>query len=210
MNQRFKVNVEQLDFVDIGCSTGGSFNFAKGRYGKNGLGIDIEPEKVKQSINNSAPAVQLNACNIKIFNDNATKVVTMLDFLEHLPDLDTIARVLKESTRIASNSIFIKGPMFYDEYLNNLGLQFYWSNWTGHPTHVEPVNIIEIMEKNNQSNYKLHYIDQVYNSKNKCIHPLNGHEDRHDYDPVMDPVKDMNIVFEKKIYKQFTIEFNLV
>ena len=107
-------SINQLDFLDIGGSKGDSFKLHQTQYGRNGLSIDINPEKVATSIKNFAPSIQLDACYMRIFNDNAAKTVTMSHFLEHLPSVDIIDDILKESIRIASHTIHIRGPMFYE------------------------------------------------------------------------------------------------
>jgi hypothetical protein len=56
------VDLKGFDFVDFGCSAGGSIVWAARKFGgRRGLGVDINPGKVR--------------------------FATMIDFLEHLPTL---------------------------------------------------------------------------------------------------------------------------
>lgn len=118
---------------------------------------------------------------MKIFNNNACKLISIIHTLEHLPNEEIIKNVLKESIRVASNKIYIKGPMFYKDYLAENGFQFYWSNWRGHTCLIEPDKIIEIMKNLGINKYKLKFLHIVKNSNNNCIHSINGLIDRHAY-----------------------------
>jgi SAM-dependent methyltransferase len=201
----------QLDFLDIGCSNGTGYDYLRRNFGDSGLCIDIDPEKVKNALKRGVPAVQLDACNVDIFSDNSCKVVSIMHVLEHLPNTETVNGILKESSRIASNTIYIRGPMFYEKYLSELGLQFYWSSWTGHSCHIEPEKIIELAKTHipkNSFKHKLNYRSEVKTSADSCVHPLNGKIDRHDYNPKKDPPKNNNIKLEN-IYKEFELYIHL-
>lgn len=203
-------SVAQLDFIDIGGSQGGSYEYIKNKFKlANGLTIDIDPNKVNIARTRGIPAIQLDATNMHIFNDNACKMVSIIHTLEHLPDANTIEGVLKESIRVASDKVYIRGPMFYISDLSSQNLQFYWSHWRGHTCLIEANDIIQMMERMNISHYTLNYLNQVHNSSDPSIHPKNGLIDRHAYDPRIDPPKPSNIVFSKKIYKEFELIFDV-
>ena len=63
---------------------------------------------------------------MKIFNNNACKLISIVHTLEHLPNDDIIKNVLKESLRVASESIYIKGPMYYQDYLSEKGVSIFF------------------------------------------------------------------------------------
>lgn len=200
----------QIDFIDIGGSKGGSYISIKEKFNfKSGLAIDIDDQKVQKAIENKTPALLLDATNMSIFNDNACKLISIIHTLEHLPDEITIENVLKESVRIASDTIYIRGPMYYLDYLSNLGFQFYWSHWVGHTCLIEPDTIIDMMEKLGQTKFELKFNHKIENSNHPCIHSINGLIDRHDFDPKVDPPKKLNVEFEKEIYKEFELIFTL-
>ena len=202
-------SVSTLDFIDIGASKGGSYKHIQKKFGmKNGIAIDLDEEKVAISNRNSVPAIRLDATNMRLFNNNSAKLISIIHTLEHLPDLSIIDSVLKECIRVATTTVYIKGPMFYDAYLRNLGLRFYWSHWRGHTCHIEPNKIIQIMKKHGVTNYRLGYISPVSSSSDTVIHPINGLIDRHHYDPKKDPPKRMNVPL-KGIYKEFELIFTL-
>ena len=196
---------KQIDFIDIGCSKGGSYKHIKKKFNfTSGLGIDLDETKVFQSLQNNIPALVLDATNLSIFTDNACKLISIMHVLEHLPNIKVIEDVIKESIRVASDKIYIRGPTFYDNYLKEKGFRFFWSHWTGHTCHVEPDDIIKILKKYNISNYELNYLRQVEDSSDTTIQPFNCDIDRFDYDPEIDPPKEMGIKLEN-IYKEFEI-----
>ena len=210
-------SAEQIDFIDVGASKGGSYNMIKKRYGfESGLAIDIDPAKVKLALENNVPAIRLDATKMSIFNDNACKLVSILHTLEHLPDLATVEQVLGSSFRVASDTIYIRGPMYYIDYLKPMGFQFYWSHWKGHTCLVEPPKLIEIMGRIAQSagliykkniDYELNFLKSVETSSDPSIHSASGLIDRHAYDPEVDPPKRTDVTFTKKLYKEFELIF---
>ena len=187
--KKFK-SYDKIDFIDIGGSKGSSYKLIKNKFKlENGLVIDIDMKKVKESLKNNTPAIRLDATQMKIFNNNACKLISIVHTLEHLPNEDIIKIVLKESVRVASDSIYIRGPMYYKDYLSKKGFQFYWSHWKGHTCLIEPESIIKIMKDLGIYKYKLNFLKLVNNSNDTCIHSINGLIDRHEYDEKIDPQK---------------------
>ena len=200
----------QLDFLDIGGGTGGSFALVKKRFKcERGLAIDIEKKKIDQAIANGIPAIQLDATNLNIFQDNACRLVSMVHMLEHLPSKSLASSTLHECARVASDFLFIRGPMFYLDYLASYGLKFYWSDWKGHTLMIEPGDILAMIDRHLIDSFEVRYIKQVESSSDTCIHPLEGKTDRHEYDALIDPPKRMNIVFDRPIYKEFELTIKL-
>ena len=210
-------SVEQIDFIDIGCSAGGSFKLIQKKYGyKNGLAIDIEQAKVEKAKSNNVPAICLDAAKLGIFNNNACKLVSYVHMLEHLPNQELVKSIISSGIRVASDTVYIKGPMYYLDYLKPLGFQFYWSHWRGHTYLIEPDEILEIVDEITKAScekiewsHELNFINKVNSSTDPCIHPINGHLDRHAYDSNIDPPKEMDVVFEKDIYREFELIITL-
>jgi hypothetical protein len=210
---------DQIDFIDVGGSKGDySYGLIKSMYGyEGGLAIDINPKKVKLALENNVPAVRLDASKMGIFSDNACKLVSIVHTLEHLPNLAVVEAVLKSALRVASNTVFIRGPMYYIDYLKPMGFQFYWSHWRGHPCLIEPHKILDIVAKSaismgwTQDNisHELRFLDRVESSSDPCIHAASGLIDRHDFNPKIDPPKNGFVKFEREIYKEFELVFTL-
>lgn len=125
----------------------------------------------------------------------------MIHFLEHLPNLEIVKKILKETIRITTEKIYIIGPMFYLDYLKRFKLQFFWSHWTGHTCLIEPYDIINIMKQYGINNYELNFKDKhiIKDSSNINLQLINCDIDRFEYDANVDPPKNMNIIFDKKI-----------
>ena len=209
INNKIFERKSTLDFIDIGGSTGGSYNFMKKKFEyTSGLAIDIDPKKVEKALLNNVPMINIDATNMNIFVDNACETISMMHVLEHLPDIESVTKIFRESIRVASKQIFIRGPMFSSKYLNELGFKFFWSSWKGHTLHIEANEMIKIMAELGIVKYQIKYLKPVENSNDDCIHPLNGLMDRHGYDEKIDPYKEKNIKFEN-LYKEFDLLFTL-
>jgi 2-polyprenyl-3-methyl-5-hydroxy-6-metoxy-1,4-benzoquinol methylase len=116
-----------VEFLDFGCSTGGSINrFSSMIKGSPvGLGLDIDPLKVATT---RSAGYLAEVCDITELADQGIKVrfVSMSHFLEHIPDPGAIARILKVACRIARDFIIIVQPNFdSDAYLFRNGKKFY-------------------------------------------------------------------------------------
>ena len=67
------------------------------------------------------------------------------------------------------------------------------------------------MEKLGVTKYQLNFKEKhkIKNSADPCIHPINGKIDKHNYDSKIDPPKEHAITFEKDIYKEFELIFDI-
>ena len=83
------LNLNEFDFVDFGCSTGHSLAWAnKHLGGKRGLGIDADPAKVATARTNGRDAIMARVQEVDL-PKGAFSFVSMIHFLEHLPDYKT-------------------------------------------------------------------------------------------------------------------------
>ena len=74
-NKKFD-RYDQIDFIDIGGSKGDSYKFIKKKFNfENGLAIDIDINKVNESLKNNIPAIRLDATRMGIFTNNACNLV---------------------------------------------------------------------------------------------------------------------------------------
>jgi len=134
---RLPLALEQYDFIDFGCSQGGSLAFAK-RYlgGTRGFGIDIDPAKVALTRSTGYDAAQGDLTDLRL-PDACVDFVIISHMLEHLPDEATCRAVLASAVRVARKFVYVQGPWFdADRYLALLGLKMTWSDWSGHTLHV--------------------------------------------------------------------------
>lgn len=217
-NGRLHDSVEQIDFIDIGGSVGGSYDAVKKRFGyQNGLAIDIDPRKVEAAIENKVPSICLDATKMSIFGDNSCKLISIMHTLEHLPNTQIVEDVLRESLRVASDTIWITGPMYYLDYLKPLGFQFYWSNWVGHTCLIEPDEIIQVMNKlafesGTTVLFDLQFKEElrVKSSADPCVFPIGSEIDRNsDYNADIDPPKNCGLIFGRDIFRSFELFFKI-
>jgi hypothetical protein len=173
-----------------------------------GLAIDIDGKKAKIARSNGVPAIHMDARNLSFFGDNAFRAVTMSYFLEHLPSRELIADILRDSVRIGTETIYIRGQMFNDEVLKKHGVRFYWANWRGHQTHIEGEEIAEMLTQLGAHDIKLTYLGLVESTDDPCIHPIGAAGNRHAYDPEIDPVKPAGVELED-IYQEYEVVASL-
>lgn len=177
------------DFADLGCSKGGSLEFCRRRFGAGrGVGIDLDAAKVARSREQGLDAVQADAAALEA--TDAVRFVSMMDFLEHLPNLDTVERVIASSARLASDFIFIRHPSFEGEgTIEHLGLRQYWWDWTGHKAHVTVADYCEILDRLGLRQYCIRHRERVVDSSHPSLIPTALPPDQGPFDPQAHPVK---------------------
>jgi hypothetical protein len=204
-NGHLRERVGALDFLDLGGSTGGSFAFMCKQFGyTRGLNVDLDPGKVAKALAKGIPTLQLDATNLAIFTDRCCSTVSMLHFLEHLPDMDHVERVLREAVRVANERLFIRGPPFHDKYLGARGVRYYWAHWVGHSVHVEAEDIIRILNKLGVHDITCTHRAPVRSTNDPCIQSIECAIDRHQFDPTIDPPKPVDVPLEN-VYREFEI-----
>ena len=195
-----------IDFIDLGGSGGGSYQFMRRRFGfVSGLSIDIDPKKVALALQRGIPALQLDATHLSIFTDGCCRAVSMLHFLEHLPDMDHVRRVLAEAVRVSSDLVYIRGPPFHDDYLGARGLRYYWAHWRGHSVHVEAEDIVAMLRAlDGVRDVQLTRLKPVASSEHPCIQSVRCAIDRHAFDAAVDPPKPRRVALEGA-YEEYEI-----
>ena len=195
-------NISDYDFFDLGAKKGGSIDFALKRLGgKKGLGIDIKKKNVLLTRKNGYDCLHGDATKLD-FPDNSFRFVVMSHFLEHLPDLNTVEKVIKNCSRISKDFLFIQGPFFdADEYLKKQGLKLYWSDFSGHPTHLDSSDFISILKNIGLKKYTIKVKKPIDNSFNPAIHPISSPQDQHEYENGKHPRKEF-VKFEKPVFQE--------
>ena len=123
------------DFIDIGCSSGGSLAWGARFLGGQGIGVDIDPAKVAKARAAGQEAVVADATRL-LYPDNAFRFALFFDMLEHLPGADLALRCVREAYRVSRDFVLIRGPNFDGEaHLRAIGLKRYYTDWSGHTWH---------------------------------------------------------------------------
>ena len=198
------LDLSEYDFLDFGASTGGSVEYALEHLGgKKGLGIDIRPEKVEAMIKAGYSCIQGDVTNLAL-PPGSVRFVVLSDFLEHLSGLATVEKALRSAVQVATDFLFIRGPFFdADDYLRQLGLKFYWSDWpVGHPCHLRITDLCRLLLKLELKDYEFRVRDELRHSSVPLLHPLNSPHDQHAYDPKVHPPKE-DFELDRPIYREF-------
>ena len=190
------------DFLDFGASKGGSIDYAIKRLGgRHGLGVDNNPEKIRQMRAQGYACTEGDITSLD-FPGDSVRFVTISHTLEHLRDLVEVRKTLESAAKVATDFLFIKGPYFdADSLLKAQGLKFYWSDWSGHPCHLTTGQLREILQDLGLDNYAMMAKSIVEDSSHGAIHPLNSPRNQHEYIPGRHPPKPF-VVFDPPLYEE--------
>jgi SAM-dependent methyltransferase len=177
-----EVDWSKYDFLDLGCSAGGSIRHCIKRFGTTRvIGLDRDPRKVLQAREKGFDAIVADVVTLDV--NRKVPFVSMLDFLEHLPSLELVEQVIGTAARAATDFLFIFHPSFEGEdYLTELGLRQYWWDWHGHRCHPTVADYCSIFERLNLNQYMIRYVDPVESSGHESILPTSAPIDQHGYD----------------------------
>jgi hypothetical protein len=170
------IDLEGFDFLDFGCSDGGSMDFARRALGgQRGLGLDLSPAKVAKSISRGNEA-RVADITIARFVGNV-RFVLMSHFLEHLRDIEQARLCIEAAVRCAREYVLIQQPYFdADGYLFERGLKLAWSDWRGHPNHVTAVQFHSIasrlLAQRKITNFIIGRRMRIMDSDDASVHPL--------------------------------------
>lgn len=182
------IDLTPYDFVDFGCSVGGSMAFAQKAFdGKTPVGIDIDPKKVAKTKDAGFDAVLADATKPEQF-EGQVRFSILSHFLEHLPDYETVSRAIRTAAHISRDFVFIRQPWFdADGELFRHGLKFYWSDWHGHPMTLTTLQMYRIIRQHlgNGDIVRATIFGNtpVVDTDDECVVPLTVPMDTGKYDP---------------------------
>jgi hypothetical protein len=193
-----------FDFIDFGCSNGGSIKHAMKLFGaRAGLGIDISEKKIR---NATADGLKAILYNIEDIPDQAlVRFVVLSHFLEHVSDMALVRKFVEKACRISRQFVFIKQPYFdADPYLFRMGLKCFWSDWTGHPNRMTSLELYllarDLAANGIVSSYAIYAKRPIEDSNDERIHPIDSPIDQHAYNPRKHPQKPLDVKFEFPVY----------
>jgi hypothetical protein len=193
----------EYDFVDLGSSSGGSIDYCMRRFSaRRGLGVDLQAEAVEQIRAQGFEALQADVLEFE-FPPASLRFVSMMDFLEHLPDLAGVEAVLSRAKSAARDFLFIRHPSFEDEhYLNAVGLKQFWTDWPGgHTAKLTVADFTGIFQRLGLHNYAIFFREPVKDSEASVMLPLSAPPNQHHYDAAVHGEKP-RVVFPRRIYGQ--------
>jgi hypothetical protein len=192
-------------FIDGGCADGASISHCERRFGKRpGLGLDWYGADLEVA---RRQGYAVAACNLlaQEFPARCVEFVSMLDFLEHLPDQPSAASVMRRLGSAARDFVFIRHPTFeHVDYLAGLGLKITWNDWT---SHTNPMTL---------DDFRRHFAALGWNeyvilphmpfadSRHPAIVPLDAPVDTQHYDAAVHGPKSV-MRFDPPIYGKYDI-----
>jgi SAM-dependent methyltransferase len=201
-----KVDTAKFDFLDFGCSSGGSLHLAKKRFGgKAGLGIDNSPEQCALARKNGFKVLCADARTVVLPN-KSVKFSMLAHFLEHLPNVSATKEVLQTAARASTDFLFIEGPSFdFDVYLRNRGLKFFWTDGCGHHNLLQLHTLKTLITKLPAHSYTV-MLEQpfVKDSSSRDIHSLKSPYNVTYYDKKIHPPKPL-VKFDKHVFRSFIV-----
>jgi SAM-dependent methyltransferase len=195
-----EVDLSKIDFLDLGSSKGGSIAYCVKRFhAGEGLGIDTDPGKVRQAREAGADVVLGDATALGL--DKPVRFVSMMQFLEHLPDHAAVEATIASAAAAATDFLFIHHPSFEGEaYLESLGFRQYWWHWRGHPAHVTVEDYCNMFERLGLTSYMIRYIERIEHSSHPTVLPLSAPIDQFDYDAGKHPAK-VDVRFRRPVWR---------
>lgn len=191
------------DFLDLGCKKGGSIEWCHAHYGGRGLGVDFNKEWVAAAKKNGYDAIYGDVLKLD-FPADSFRYISMLDFLEHLPNKKAVTEVLGNCQKWAKDFFFIHHPSFEDiGYLKKLGLKIDWTDGYGHTSPLTIKDFKRIFKELGLKNYSIKQTKPIENSDNEHILPLSAPHNTIRYNKKLGPKK--QIRFKKPVYSRVEI-----
>ena len=168
---------EKYDFVDLGCSKGGSIRHCVERFDVGrGLGVDLDPAKVERTREAGFDALVADAAELRL--DGQVSFVSMLDFCEHLPNLEVVREVIAAAANSARDFLYIKHPSFEgQQQVEAMGLRQYWWDWHGHTAHIRVADYCRMFEELGLNTYMIRYLGEITHSRHPSIVPTSTPRD---------------------------------
>lgn len=188
------VDLKGYDFLDFGCSAGGSLDWAKNRFGgRRGLGIDRNAGKVAAARAAGYEVVEADAARLDQFSGKV-RFSTMVHFLEHLPSIEAARTVVATAMSVSRDFLYIRQPWFdSDGDLMRRGLKLYWSHWLGHPLPMSSLQAWALFEElraaNRCARFAIYGRSPIRTSDDAAVLPLSAPRDSHHYEPKRDGPK---------------------
>lgn len=171
------------DHLDLGCGPGGSIGYARRRFGAiRSLGVDFDRSRLPTGADPAADYLVDDASTLSL-PSKCVSFVTMMDFLEHLPDQGAAAAVLGNAGRAARDFLFIRHPSFEAvDSLARLGLKIAWTDVHWHPNPMRIGDFHDVLGGLGWRDVRVVRRMPIADSNHEAILPLGAPPDQHRYD----------------------------
>ena len=192
-------------FVDAGCGSGGSLDHCERRFNRRpGLGLDWYGADLDIAREHGFAVAH---CDLKtiVLPHRSVDFVSMMDFLEHLPDVAATHRALEAFGRAARDFLFIRHPSFEDiDYLAPLGLKLAWTDWEAHPNMMRIEDYHRLFAALGWTDYIIIPDLPIRDSSHGAILPIDAPRDTEAYDEALHGPK-RAITFDRVLHGKFDI-----
>jgi hypothetical protein len=202
-----EVDWTNYDFLDLGSSAGDSIPYCEHRFGaRRGLGLDNDPAKVARARRAGRHVVLSDGTRLAeapgLSEGKRVRFVSMVHFLEHLPNAKIAEMVVRSAAEVATDFLFIRHPSFEGEaYLSLLGLRQYWWHWTGHPNHLHISDYCGMFDRLGLHQYLIRYRQPLRDSMNRTILTTEEPMDQHKFDPAIHRMK-RKVMFVEPLWRE--------
>lgn len=119
------------------------------------------------------------------------RFVSMVHFLEHLPDLCAVRAVLSKARELARDFLYIQGPNFdADQELAALDLKCFWSDWYGHTCALRTGQLAALLREMGLE-FHFYFTGSIRHSSDPVLHPLASPPDQGNYAADQHPEKEL-------------------
>lgn len=167
-------NWEDYDFIDLGAGSGGSIRYCSQRFKARGIGIERSRRRVTQAKEAGIEVVHGDGA---LFDaEKVVRFVTMMDMLEHLPDLDVVESVLAKAIKAARQFIFIRHPSFEgeEEARRRNYIIGHWREGGGHTAHVKLDEFGAMFRRLGVGPVVVNSVEPIRHTSHEVIVGLNG------------------------------------
>ena len=195
----------KFGFIDGGCGSGGSLEYCEKVFGRGpGIGFDLSSQKIELAQAAGYAVYQADMASVSL-PKNCVSFVSFLDVLEHLPDIQTAEKIIKNMGTVAKDFIFIRHPSFEDvEYLKGYGLKIDWTDWQGHPNPMLLSDFDSMFRRLGFPSPAVFAQSPIKDSNHPAIVPLDAPTDTIRFDREKHGPKAV-MEFNRKVYSQFDI-----
>ena len=192
-------------FLDLGCGSGGSITHCQRRFGLGpGLGLDWYGADLDAARSRGLSVAWCDVASEEL-PPRCVDFVSMMDFLEHLPDEAAAARVLRRSFSAARRFLFIRHPSFEDrDYLAGHGLKLSWTDWSGHPNMLRLEDFHRLFASLGWSDYVIVPHMRMLDSSHVAMVPAGAPTDTVEYDEALHGPKP-RVEFDRPIHGKYDI-----
>lgn len=194
------IDVSKYDFIDFGCSIGGSSFFARKLGGNSGIGFDIDKKKIYKARQNGVKAICADVTKL-VLPKKCVKFCILSHFLEHLDNMEQAEKCIALAIKSSKDFVFIQGPYFdADKRLKQLGLKLFWADWGGHRVKITSDFLRRILGQRKCS-YSLFGYIPIMSSLDVNVHSLASPRNSFEYNPNKHPSKP-TALFNFPVYKE--------